>query len=84
MGKPSDYYEHSELNKKVLTYEGFSFPAFFFTPIWCVLRGLYLQAILSFALAFVGVGFIIWIIAGFKGNEWYKESLVKNGYKKAV
>lgn len=66
--------------KIVNVFSGFSFTAFFFAPIWCLLKGLYLYAILSFVLSFIMVGLVYWIVLGVKGNEWYKEDLVKKGY----
>ena len=27
-----------------------------------------------------GIGFIFWIIAGFEGNKWHYEQLIKDGF----
>jgi len=61
---------------------GFSWPAFLITPIWCLIKGLWLQAIIFLLIGITGIGLIAWIIAGVKGNEWYYEALTKRGYKR--
>ncbi len=80
-----DYYptlRHPVTNDTVVIKKGFSWPAFLITPIWCIFKGLWLQAIVFLLIAIftAGIGLISWIIAGVKGNEWYFESLIKKGY----
>ena len=62
------------------TWQGFSWPAFLFTPIWCLMKGLLLHSIISIIGAMTGIGFIFWLIAGFEGNKWHYEQLVKDGF----
>lgn len=62
------------------TWQGFSWPAFLFTPIWCLIKGLLLHSIISIIGAFTGIGFIFWVIAGFEGNKWHYEQLIKDGF----
>lgn len=69
-------------NDIVTVKKGFSWPAFLITPVWCVFKGLWIQAIVFLLVAFTGIGLISWIIAGMKGNEWYFDSLLKKGYIK--
>jgi hypothetical protein len=78
--KKSEVMINPKTHEKLEVYNGFSVPAFLLTPIWCAIKSLYLQAIISILLAFTGVGFIYWIVAGVKGNEWYRDSLIKKGY----
>lgn len=75
-------YVNEVTGQSIIVYNGFSFPALFFSPIWCLLKGLYLHAVLSFVFALTGIGFIYWIVLGVKGNEWYKEDLIKKGYQR--
>lgn len=62
------------------TWQGFSWPAFLFTPIWCLIKGLLLHSIISIIGAMTGIGFIFWLIAGFEGNKWHYEQLIKDGF----
>ena len=62
------------------TWQGFSWPAFLFTPIWCLIKGLLLHSIISIIGAMTGIGFIFWLVAGFEGNKWHYEQLIKDGF----
>lgn len=62
------------------TWQGFSWPAFLFTPLWCLVKGLLLHSIISIIGAFTGIGFIFWVIAGFEGNKWHYDQLIKDGF----
>jgi len=59
---------------------GFFLACIFFTPIWCLIKGLLLHSIISIIGAFTGIGFIFWVIAGFEGNKWHYEQLIKDGF----
>ncbi len=65
------------------TWQGFSWPAFLFTPFWCLVKGLLLHSIISIIGAFTGIGFIFWFIAGVCGNEWHYNHLINNGFTTA-
>jgi hypothetical protein len=62
---------------------GFSWYAFLLTPIYFFTKGLPMYAIgaIIIAVASFGFGVILWIIAGFKGNEWVKDNYLKQGYE---
>lgn len=65
------------------TWDGFSWPAFFFGVIWLLVKGLWGHFVISLVLLVVSVGFlapVIWIVYGFVGNEAHKNSLLKKGY----
>ena len=65
------------------TWDGFSWPAFFFGGIWLLVKGLYGHFIINLVIAIITAGFaipIIWIVYGFIGNDAYKKSLLNKGY----
>ena len=65
------------------TWEGFSWPGFFFGIIWLLIKGLYGHFLICLAVAIISGGFaapIIWIVYGFIGNDAHKSSLLKKGY----
>ena len=78
MSRKKQVLEHPVSEETKQTYEGFSWPGLLFTPIWCILKGLYMQAIIALIIPF---GFVMWVIVGFKGNEWHYEKLIQKGYK---
>ena len=70
-----DYYpalKNPTTGEVVHVKRGFSWPAFLITPVWCLFKGLWIQAavFLLIAIFTYGIGLIAWIIAGIKGNEW--------------
>lgn len=87
MSKIPTIYIHEGLNKRVQTYEGFSFPGAFFSPIWCILKGMWLHAVIAWVLSILSfftfgvTGLICFIVYGLKGNEWHKQMLVNSGYR---
>ena len=65
------------------TWDGFSWPAFFFGVIWLLVKGLYGHFLINLLVLVVTAGFaapIVWIVYGFIGNSAHKNSLLKNGY----
>ena len=65
------------------TWDGFSWPAFFFGIIWMLIKGLYAQAVIAIIISIVTAGFavpVLWIVYGFMGNGLHKSSLLKKGY----
>jgi hypothetical protein len=66
--------------EEIQTYSGFSWPAFLIAPIWCLIKGLYIQGIIFILISLTGWGIIGWVIAGILGNGWYLESLNKKNY----
>ena len=65
------------------TWNGFSWPAFFFGVIWLLVKGLYGHFLINLIIV-IGTGGaaapIVWIVYGFIGNEVHKKSLLKQGY----
>lgn len=80
MSKPKTILVNPQTKAIEQAYEGFSFPAVLFTPIWCVIKGLNAHAIISLLLAFTGFGLVYWLIAGALGNDWHYQSLIRKGY----
>ena len=65
------------------TWDGFSWPAFFFGVIWLLIKGLYGHFLISLILLLITAGFaapIIWIVYGFIGNGAHKNKLLSKGY----
>lgn len=65
------------------TWDGFSWPAFFFGVIWLAVKQLWVHFIVSLVILFGTAGFgglFIWIFYGFKGNEFHKSALLSKGY----
>lgn len=65
------------------TWDGFSWPAFFFGVIWLLVKGLWAHFVINLLLVIITAGFaapIIWIVYGFIGNGAHKSSLIKKGY----
>ena len=74
---------HSVNGTQEETWDGFSWPAFFFGIIWMLVKGLYAQAVISFIISIVTAGFavpVLWVVYGFMGNGLHKKSLLKKGY----
>jgi hypothetical protein len=62
---------------------GFSWPAFFFGPIWLLIKGLWGHAIIYILAALVTVGWgapLLWFVYGFMGNGLHRSDLLKKGY----
>ena len=65
------------------TWDGFSWPGFFFGAIWLLVKGLYGHFAINLLLLIITAGFaapVIWIVYGFIGNGAHKSSLLKKGY----
>ena len=65
------------------TWDGFSWPGFFFGVIWLLVKGLYGHFLINLVILIVTGGFaapIVWIVYGFIGNAAHKKSLLKKGY----
>jgi hypothetical protein len=65
------------------TWEGFSWPAFFFGPIWLLIKGLWGHALIYLLVAMATVGYgvvVLWFVYGFIGNGLHKSLLLKKGY----
>lgn len=76
--------KHPVSGKSKDTYEGWSWPAFFFTPIWLFIKGFAARGIMYFLVSFLtfGIGGLIYsVVAGVKGNEWYYDRLIEEGYE---
>lgn len=82
---------HSGTGYKKEVYGGFSWTAFLFSPLWLFIKGLwghglmYLAALIVAGLVFPPGALLVSplyaLVAGFKGNEWHYENLIKKGYK---
>jgi len=65
------------------TWDGFSWPAFFFGLFWMLAKGLYghfLIMLLIIAATYGLAAPLVWITYGFTGNEAHKISLLRKGY----
>lgn len=79
--------KHPTTNNVIQLDDGFNLFAFFFTPIWGLVKGVYLHAILYIVLA-IGGFFHFWtlnliyaIIAGINASKWEQDALIKKGYE---
>jgi hypothetical protein len=69
------------------TWNGFSWPAFFFGVIWLLIKGLWAHFLINLILLIISAGFlapIIWIAYGFIGNGSHKSALLRKGYLSAA
>ncbi len=83
MSTKSDVLYHPLNQSKEQTWEGFSWPAFFFGAIWLLIKGLWGQALVYVILIFAtfGIGmFVLPFVYGFIGNGLHKSLLLKGGY----
>ena len=83
MSKPGVFLRQPINGTSEETWEGFSWPAFFFGVIWLLVKGLYGHFLISLVILIITAGIaapIIWIVYGFIGNEVHKKSLLKKGY----
>tara|TARA_Y100001935_G_C17256170_1_gene483720 strand:+ start:312 stop:665 length:354 start_codon:yes stop_codon:yes gene_type:complete len=87
----------SPMGMKEAVKVGWSWPAFFFTIIWLLVKKLYLIAAILFTVGFIIILFeieagsgdtisslfslIIGIVAGVQGNKWREDNLLKRGYR---
>jgi hypothetical protein len=65
------------------TWEGFSWPAFFFGVIWLAFKGMWIHFLISFLIIiFISSLLVIpiWIFYAFMGNELHKQFLLRKGY----
>ncbi len=81
----------------VLVKEGFSWPAFFFGPLWALAHGMWLAAIAFFAIEVVAdlacqfaglhplgataVGLGVAIAIGMVGNDLHRRTLARRGWR---
>jgi len=65
------------------TWDGFSWPGFFFGVIWLLVKGLWGHFVINLVILICTAGFaapVVWIVYGFIGNGAHKASLIKKGY----
>lgn len=83
MSTQGEVLRHSVNGTKEQTWDGFSWPGFFFGVIWLLIKGLYGHFLINLVILIVTAGFaapIVWIVYGFIGNGAHKSSLLKKGY----
>jgi len=83
MSTQGEVLRHPVNGTKEQTWDGFSWPGFFFGVIWLLIKGLYAHFLINLVLLIVTAGFaapIVWIVYGFIGNDAHKSSLLKKGY----
>lgn len=83
MSTEGEVLRHPVNGTKEQTWDGFSWPGFFFGVIWLLIKGLYGHFLINLVILFVTAGFaapIVWIVYGFIGNGAHKSSLLKKGY----
>ncbi|MBQ1906915.1 MAG: DUF2628 domain-containing protein, partial [Firmicutes bacterium] len=80
----SSYYQEkfTQILQSNETYTGgWNWCSFFFGVLWALSKGLWLSALVMFALSMISGGvltLIIWFIYGFRGNYMYYSKYVKN------
>ena len=83
MSTQGEVLRHPVNGTKEQTWDGFSWPGFFFGVIWLLIKGLYGHFLINLVILIVTAGFaapIVWIVYGFIGNGAHKSSLLKKGY----
>lgn len=97
MSVHNNWVEHPVKKERVETYEGWSWPGFFFNAFWLMYKGLWKKFFIIYGGIFVlglfipspeasmGMGFVLGIVAdviiGIKGNEWHLDKLLEEGYE---
>ena len=79
-------FEHPDGRKEAVK-AGFSWPGFFFSGIWLIVKKLWTVAIIWWVLAFIPVlGTIgcvmITFVCGFTGNDMLRKNFPKRGFEK--
>ncbi|MBI1176549.1 DUF2628 domain-containing protein [bacterium] len=96
MKRPYQIHTHPDGNVQAIK-AGFSWPAFFFGWIWCLVKRLYLQAVVLFfiwvavgvgdyfrpegSVMYACVGILAAIFVGLKGNTWLARRAEFGGYE---
>ena len=83
MSTQGEVLRHPVNGTKEQTWDGFSWPGFFFGVIWLLIKGLYGHFLINLVILIITAGFaapVVWIVYGFIGNEAHKSSLLKKGY----
>ncbi len=65
------------------TWDGWSWPAFFFTGIWVLIKQMWGHAAIVWLVCICTVGWaapVIWFVYGANGNRWHREKLLSMGY----
>ncbi len=71
---------------------GFSWVGFLFAPFWLLIKKLWIEAAVFWFMTIIGVIYenqwiditilVLYIVAGFMGNERVEKNLINQGYKK--
>ena len=83
MSTQGEVLRHPVNGTKEQTWDGFSWPGFFFGVIWLLVKGLYGHFLINLVLVIATAGFaapVVWLVYGFIGNGAHKSSLLKKGY----
>lgn len=83
MSSPSETLYHPINGTAEETWEGFSWPGFFFGVIWLAIKQLWVHFLVSIIILFITAGFgaiPVWIFYGFTGNSFHKKLLLSKGY----
>lgn len=74
---------HPVNNAPEQVWEGWSWPAFFVTGIWVLVKEMWGHAAIVWLVCIFTAGWaapIIWIVYGANGNRWHRERLLSMGY----
>lgn len=84
MGRPIGQMRQEASNLVVTVYDGWSWPVFFFGPIWHLVKGIWGIGLL-YAAVCIFTGGIGWVVALFImpkiSNKQYREHLAEKGYR---
>jgi hypothetical protein len=83
MSSPSETLYHPINGTTEKTWEGFSWPGFFFGVIWLAIKQLWVHFIVSIIIIIITAGFgaiPVWIFYGFTGNSFHRKLLLSKGY----
>ena len=73
--------EHPGTGLRAHIYSGWSWPAFFFGPIWYLVKGMWGLGLLYLVLCFTGIGWLVGlIVAPMVANRHLTEHLGGKGY----
>jgi hypothetical protein len=80
MGRLAGVMQNPGSGNQVDVYKGFSWPCFFFGPLWYAVKGMIGMFFVSILLAFCTFG-IAWFVLPFFANGQYRDRLAKDGYR---
>jgi hypothetical protein len=80
MGSYAGTMRNAASGSTIQVYDGFSWPCFFFGPLWYAAKGMIGMFFVGFVLALVSFG-LSWLVLPFFANGQYRDHLSGRGYQ---